>query len=432
MVSYNQGLSAIQLTPFRPRPSGPSLQAQAHQAQAQPTIRGSTMTYDPACHNPDCDPASDGRFYDVGYGKPPHHTRFQKGQSGNPGGRPRGAGTRVKQLALDEAYREVAIDEDGEAIRMPAIQAVIRAQLALAAKGNGPAQRAVLKMVQAIETERAAIEAEEAGRLAEAARRIAYLRRLAEEEERYEKQTQAAEAGARAADASGAQANDGTTASAPTAGPSDGAANSVTHIGRADEAILPDTAVCVAASPSPRLPSGRLRPSSTGYGEGRGEGACRESGASGESPSSQPSPRKDGEKEKPLAPAAATGPQGKDETSLGPQAGSPQHGRRNPQPQTQRRDTAYDRLPLPERTGVEDGRRRPEGGPGRSARSGQPAADEAPSRAARPSAITRAQATRSASRSGGASRRDDRYFQIPCSFPCSLGKAPTVSRQGCP
>ena len=29
--------------------------------------------------------------YDVGYGKPPVNTRFRKGQSGNPHGRPRGA-----------------------------------------------------------------------------------------------------------------------------------------------------------------------------------------------------------------------------------------------------------------------------------------------------------------------------------------------------
>jgi hypothetical protein len=45
----------------------------------------------------------------------------------------RGTGTeRVKQLALDEAYREVAVGDDGEARMMP----VIRAQLALAAKGH--------------------------------------------------------------------------------------------------------------------------------------------------------------------------------------------------------------------------------------------------------------------------------------------------------
>jgi uncharacterized protein DUF5681 len=254
------------------------------------------MTYDPATRDP-ASAASRGRSYDVGYGKPPHHTRFQKGQSGNPGGRPRGSGTeRVTQLALDEAYREVAIDEDGEARMMPAIQAVIRAQLAFAAKGNGPAQRAVLKMVQEIETERAAVEAEEAARRAHEARRIAYLRRLAEEEERYEKAAQAAEAGAQAADASEAQANDGTTASAPTAGPSDGAA--------------------------------RLRPSSTGYGGGEPKGP----------PVTCDCPATGGEKEKALAADAPTVPQEKVETRLGPQASRTQHGS---SAQDGRRDERY-------------------------------------------------------------------------------------------
>ena len=32
-----------------------------------------------------------GRDQDVGYGKPPRHSRFKKGQSGNPRGRPRGS-----------------------------------------------------------------------------------------------------------------------------------------------------------------------------------------------------------------------------------------------------------------------------------------------------------------------------------------------------
>ena len=34
-------------------------------------------------------PERDGRGYEVGYGKPPKATRFKKGQSGNPKGRPR-------------------------------------------------------------------------------------------------------------------------------------------------------------------------------------------------------------------------------------------------------------------------------------------------------------------------------------------------------
>jgi hypothetical protein len=66
---------------------------------------------------------------------------------------------------------------------MPAIQAIMRSQVALAAKGNGPAQRAVIKVVQEIERELAAIaaaRAEEERRKkplsdTEAVRRIAWL-----------------------------------------------------------------------------------------------------------------------------------------------------------------------------------------------------------------------------------------------------------------
>lgn len=36
--------------------------------------------------------------YDVGYGRPPEETRFKKGQSGNPRGRPKGSKTRPRFL----------------------------------------------------------------------------------------------------------------------------------------------------------------------------------------------------------------------------------------------------------------------------------------------------------------------------------------------
>jgi hypothetical protein len=130
-------------------------------------------------------------FYEVGYGKPPKHTRFQKGQSGNPGGRKRGITTeRAKALALKEAYRKLRVQEDEGVVAMPAIQAIMRSQVSLAAKGNGPAQRAVIKAVEAIEKELAAIEAAESARrkkpidIIDAARRVSFLLRLADIEEK--------------------------------------------------------------------------------------------------------------------------------------------------------------------------------------------------------------------------------------------------------
>jgi Family of unknown function (DUF5681) len=89
--------------------------------------------------------------YEVGYRKPPRNTQFQKGQSGNPGGRPRRPAKRLEELALYEAYRTTIVMEDGHAMPMPAIQAVLRSQLQSAASGNVRAQRDILAMIRDIE-----------------------------------------------------------------------------------------------------------------------------------------------------------------------------------------------------------------------------------------------------------------------------------------
>jgi len=138
--------------------------------------------------------------YDVGYGKPPAHTRFRKGQSGNPGGRPRRtAEERAKAMILKEAYRRVPMKMGDHVVKLPAIQAVVRCQLALAGKGNGPAQRAFLAAVQAIEQENAAAAAAAAAAAPkgrpdiaamnynEAARRVCLLLDLARDESEFEK-----------------------------------------------------------------------------------------------------------------------------------------------------------------------------------------------------------------------------------------------------
>jgi Family of unknown function (DUF5681) len=104
-----------------------------------------------------------GEDDEVGYGKPPGRTRFRKGQSGNPGGRPRGiTAGRANALALKEAYRMLKLKVGDDVVFIPALQAIWRRQVALAANGNGPAQRAVIEMVQAIERQLALVAAAEA------------------------------------------------------------------------------------------------------------------------------------------------------------------------------------------------------------------------------------------------------------------------------
>jgi hypothetical protein len=80
----------------------------------------------------------------VGYGRPPVHSRFRKGQSGNPTGkRKHGEAERAEALIRQEAYRLLTVREGDKVSRMPALQAVIRSQIAAAAKGNVTAQRAL-------------------------------------------------------------------------------------------------------------------------------------------------------------------------------------------------------------------------------------------------------------------------------------------------
>jgi hypothetical protein len=92
--------------------------------------------------------------YDVGYGRPPRHTQFQKGRSGNPGGRPRRDPIdRLKTLTLQQAYRTIVVSKNGVAKQLPAIEAVLRSQIESAVNGNVRAQCAFLKSVQTFERE---------------------------------------------------------------------------------------------------------------------------------------------------------------------------------------------------------------------------------------------------------------------------------------
>ena len=63
--------------------------------------------------------------YAVGFGKPPRRTRFCKGQSGNPKGRPRGA--RNLATLMEKVLKEpVVISENGKRRRITKREALIK------------------------------------------------------------------------------------------------------------------------------------------------------------------------------------------------------------------------------------------------------------------------------------------------------------------
>src|SRR5260370_20385078 len=92
--------------------------------------------------------ADEPSTYAVGHCKPPPHTQFQKGQSGNPRGGSRAqSARRARAVAVEEAYRLVTGRGGNKVTRLPAIQAVDRNQLAASVEGKGPAPRPLLPAI---------------------------------------------------------------------------------------------------------------------------------------------------------------------------------------------------------------------------------------------------------------------------------------------
>jgi hypothetical protein len=82
----------------------------------------------------------------VGYGRPPQHTRFQPGRSGNPKGRPKGS-KNFSTLFSEELAQPVTFTENGKRRRMPKRQALAKQVINKALSNDSKAAALVLDQI---------------------------------------------------------------------------------------------------------------------------------------------------------------------------------------------------------------------------------------------------------------------------------------------
>jgi hypothetical protein len=93
---------------------------------------------------------SESRDYEVGYGRPPRASQFQKGQSGNPAGRPKSSKSMSDRIR-DQLNTSITALNDGQRIVVTKQQAIIRQLIKRALAGDAQAAEILLRQARANE-----------------------------------------------------------------------------------------------------------------------------------------------------------------------------------------------------------------------------------------------------------------------------------------
>ena len=93
------------------------------------------------------DEGESSRSEKVGYRKPPKHTQFARGNSGNPNGRPKGS-RNFATVIQAELKRRVPVTEDGKRKKITKREAVAKQLVNKAASGDHPAIKLVMPLAE--------------------------------------------------------------------------------------------------------------------------------------------------------------------------------------------------------------------------------------------------------------------------------------------
>lgn len=85
--------------------------------------------------------------YPVGYGRPPRHSQFKPGESGNPKGRPKKKKS-LGSLLHEVLFRPVTIKKNGRRRRVPYIEGFLGGLAHLVANGDPRARRDLLELMK--------------------------------------------------------------------------------------------------------------------------------------------------------------------------------------------------------------------------------------------------------------------------------------------
>jgi hypothetical protein len=90
-----------------------------------------------------------GASYAVGYRRPPLHTRFQPGRSGNPSGRPKGS-PNLKTILEQVLKKQIALRDGNVTKKITKAEAIIRGLVIGAMKSDSRSQATLFRLVEQI------------------------------------------------------------------------------------------------------------------------------------------------------------------------------------------------------------------------------------------------------------------------------------------